>query len=165
MWDKLKKQIRVEWEMLNLLMNRHPALIEKCRTQAPSDVEIDALAAFLHGFYTGVENIFKRVSVAVDNDPPRGEAWHSSLLNRMACATQGRPAVISEDLRKSLKGYLDFRHMFRHAYTVELQWRRMAPLVFQAQSDFHRLETELRQFLSKIEAADGGAPLQGESSS
>jgi len=72
---------------------------------------------------------------------------------------------MSEDLRKSLKGYLDFRHMFRHAYTVELQWRRMAPLVFQTQSDFRRLETELRQFLSKIEAADSRAPFQGESSS
>ena len=74
MSTKMGKQIRVELEQLDLLLRRrHPGLIERCRSEAPSNVEIDALAAMLHAFYTGVENIFKRASVAVDGQATRGD--------------------------------------------------------------------------------------------
>jgi len=102
---KLRKQIRVDIEQLNLVLERHPALIDKCRTEPPSELEIDALATTLHSFYTGVENIFKRVSATMDGGSPQGELWHIALLNSMTRATPSRPAVISEDLRDMLKGY------------------------------------------------------------
>jgi len=54
---KLKKQIHLELEQLDLLLKRYRNLIEKCRTEAPTEIEIDALATLLHSFYTGVENI------------------------------------------------------------------------------------------------------------
>ena len=33
-------------------------LLASCRTTAPTEIELSALAALLHSFYTGVENSF-----------------------------------------------------------------------------------------------------------
>jgi hypothetical protein len=112
---KLEKQVRTELEELALLLGRHPGLLEKCRTEAPTNLELDALASMLHTFYTGVENIFKRVSLEVDGTLPTGPSWHVLLLDAMASPSDSRAAVIDVGLRKTLRGYLDFRHVFRHA--------------------------------------------------
>ena len=89
-------------------------------------IERSALAAMLHSFYTGIENIFKRVAVEIDGEPPTGDFWHRQLLDRMACPRRDRPAVISKTLKDKLRTYLEFRHVFRHAYTFELRWEKMA---------------------------------------
>ena len=99
-------------------------------------MEIDALAALLHSFYTGIENIFKRISATLDNGPPGGPFWHVELLNSMTRCTTSRPAVISHELCKTLRQYLDFRHVFRHAYAFDLQWSKMAPLVSECRMTF-----------------------------
>lgn len=154
---KIRKQIRVELEQLDRLLTRHPGLIEKCRTRPPTDVETDALAVLLHSFYSGVENVFKRVSLAMDGNLPEGEFWQTVLLDSMTHSTPTRPAVISEDLRDILKAYLDFRHVFRHAYSFELQWGKMAPLVLGVEGALQRLQEELERFLRAIEPNDEDA--------
>lgn len=107
----------------------------------------------LHAFYTGVENILKRITVELGEDLPRGEAWHRQLLNAMARAGRSRPALISESLRDALRPYLEFRHVFRQAYTFQLKWPRMARLVVESEAIFKQFEKELDAFLE----ADKGA--------
>lgn len=63
MWHRLRKQIAVERELLNRLLDDHRPLLEKCVRAEPNRIELSALAAMLHSFYSGVENIFKRVVV------------------------------------------------------------------------------------------------------
>lgn len=150
MSSKLPKRVAVEMEMLHRLMGRHPDLIEKSRSVDPSLVEIDALAALLHSFYNGVENLFKLIAKEFDGGLPESPNWHTLLLFTMSHATNQRPAVISDTLAKLLKGYLDFRHVFRHAYSFELQWSRMAPLVWNVEETFRRLEQEATRFLSAV---------------
>jgi len=65
-----------------------------------------------------------------------------------------RPLVISERLRESLRGYLDFRHVFRQAYTFELRWQRMAVLVRNCEETLRVLERELDVFVAAIGPAD-----------
>ena len=146
MSHKLKRQIQVEFEQMDLLLNRHPTLIEKCLYEAPNNVEIDALAALLHAFYNGVENIFKRISLAIDGGLPKGDLWHSQLLENMSRPTQSRNSVISEGLRLQLRGYLDFRHLFRHSYTYQLNWRKMAGLVLELSKIYQQFKKEIQSF-------------------
>lgn len=61
MWHKLAKQINVEREQLRRLIEIHSRLLANCSSQPPNEIELSALVALLHSFYTGVENIFKRV--------------------------------------------------------------------------------------------------------
>jgi hypothetical protein len=82
-WDKVRKQVAVEREQLDHLIETHRPLLARCASTPPGAIELSALAAMLHSFYTGVENIFKRVAVEIDSAPPRGEAWHRELLDSM----------------------------------------------------------------------------------
>jgi hypothetical protein len=61
-WDKFRKQQATEREQLQRLVFGMHGLLARCRTTAPTEIELSALAALLHSFYTGVENIFKRVA-------------------------------------------------------------------------------------------------------
>ncbi|MDP2898827.1 MAG: hypothetical protein Q8Q12_20000 [bacterium] len=95
MSDRLRREIAIERELLNRLLVNHRELMERCAEREPDSVEISALAAMLHSFYTGLENAFKRVAVHLDRALPEGPAWHSRLLERMAEPTQQRRSVIS----------------------------------------------------------------------
>jgi hypothetical protein len=46
-----------------------------------------------------------------------------------------------------LNEYLRFRHVFRNAYSFDLDWRKMAPLVLRLEETFQRLEKVLDAFL------------------
>jgi len=148
-WHKLAKQINVEREQLRRLIEIHSRLLANCASQPPNEIELSALAAFLHSFYTGLENIFKRVAVELDGEAPSGEAWHRQLLDAMAAPTSLRGALISESLRNTLSEYLAFRHVFRQAYSFDLRWEKMSALVLNCEAAFQRLEKELEAFLQK----------------
>lgn len=49
-------------------------LLSQCQETVPNEIELSALAATLHSFYTGIENLFKRVAVELDGQPAHGEA-------------------------------------------------------------------------------------------
>jgi hypothetical protein len=61
-WHKLRKQVTVERQQLHRLLETFRPLIERSAVSPPDDIELSALAAMLHSFYNGFENIFKRVA-------------------------------------------------------------------------------------------------------
>ena len=149
MSPKTLKRVNLELALLHQLLETHRALLEKVHHSEPDQTELSALAAVLHSFYTGIESIFKRIAVEIDDSFPSGEFSHSTLLRQMVQSTDLRPAVISDDLRRQLLGYLDFRHVFRHAYTFDLKWRKMSDLVLRCEETLDRLQAELEEFFSK----------------
>lgn len=146
-WDKFSKQQATEREQLQRLLSGLHGLLTQCRITAPTEIELAALAALLHCFYTGVENIFKRVAVELDGDSVRGDGWHRELLLRMKTPTAYRPALLSVELYDTLNEYLRFRHVFRNAYSFDLDWQKMSPLVLRLEDTFQKLEQALNDFL------------------
>lgn len=146
MWLELRDQLAVEEAQLQQLFKLHLELLAKCRLEEPSAIELSALGAFLHSFYTGIENLFRRVAVEIDDEVPRGEVWHRRILRQMAEPASGRPAFISHELEERLTPYLQFRHVFRQAYSFQLQWQKMAPLVLSSEELFDQLRTEISSF-------------------
>ena len=63
-WDRFRKQQAAEREQLRRLLAGMQPLLIKCRDTVPNEIELAALAAMLHSFYTGLENIFKRAMIA-----------------------------------------------------------------------------------------------------
>ena len=94
------------------MLNEFAELRKKVKHTNPDTIELVALAGFLHTFYTGVENLFKRVEVQLDKKMSDGAFWHSQLLERMAQPSANHPPVISEKVRDMLRQYLNFRHVF-----------------------------------------------------
>jgi len=148
--DKLRKQIAVEQEQIGRLLEEHQVLLHKCATEAPDPIERSALAAMLHSFYTGIENVFRRIAIECDGYSPDGDTWHRDLLDAMAQPTERRPAVISQDLHEALRAYLGFRHMFRYAYSINLRWGKMADLVLGVEAVWHQADSELQTFANAI---------------
>ncbi len=147
MWDRLGKQVALERQQLHRLLETYHPLLEKCAANPPDYIELSSLAAMLHSFYNGIENIFKRVALELDGGPPSGEFWHRELLDSMKVPGKSRPPVISEELLESLDDYLQFRHFFRHAYTFDLRWDRMKTLVLGCEETLGLVEGELDRFL------------------
>jgi len=145
--DKLRKQIAIELQQLNHLLDVHRPLLDQCTSEAPSEIEISALAAMLHSFYTGIENILKRIMLESGEALPSGEAWHRELLDAMTKPGSARAAVISILLRDRLRDYLRFRHVFRQAYSFNLRWDKMTTLVLGCAETLRLLEAELGDWL------------------
>ena len=112
--------------------------------------EVAACGAMLHSFYNGVENILKRIAVTLDRAVPEGDASHKRLLNQMASAAEQRGPVLSPLLYEDLKDYLNFRHVFRSAYSFDHRWEKMEPLVADVGPLLDRFEAEIRRFLDAI---------------
>lgn len=153
MWVKLTKQVEAELTEVHRLLAGYGDLLEKCRSETPTLVEIAALAALLHSFYNGIENVLKRIAVEIDGVVPSGDSWHRDLLDQVTRAEEKRPAAISQGLRSRLNEYLAFRHLFRGSLLINLLWERMRPLVMECRSVFAGFESEIRGFLRTHESS------------
>lgn len=150
MYSDIAAEITTEISQLHKLIDTYKVLLNKVRTANPTDVELLALAGILHSFYSGFENIFKRISKDTDGGFKKTESWHSDLLENMVKSSKNRPAVISENLKERLQFYLSFRHVFRSAYSYDLNWEKMQDLVFESENILLTVEKELHVFLKAI---------------
>jgi uncharacterized protein YutE (UPF0331/DUF86 family) len=103
-------------------------------------LEPAGVAALLHNFYNGIENVLKQVFQSRTLPIPQGESWHRDLL--LSAVEKG---MLSTGLLDDLKRYLAFRHFFGHGYALNLFPERMEPLVREAESVFKRFKDEIEK--------------------
>jgi hypothetical protein len=149
--DDLRGYFETECRQIDRLMDEYRPLLARIAAREPDNFERSALAAMLHSFYTGVENIFKRIAIATDSGLPGGQNWHRDLLSSMAQPGAHRPAALSPAARLALRPYLDFRHVFRHGYGFDLQWDKMAGLVRGCEETWRLVQKELAEFMAALD--------------
>jgi len=140
--EEIKNLERLEGEMKTILSNLG---------KEPTFIEIRACASILQDFYSGIEKIFERIALVIDNNLPKGETWHIELLSQMAKPFGNiRPPVISENLFEKLKEYLKFRHLFRHIYGFELKWERIKHLCLEMENVLDELREDIYKFFNSM---------------
>ncbi len=87
------------------------------------------LGSVLHSFYNGLENIFEIIAKNIDCNIPVGNKSHQELLHQMASENSNRMEIINEELYIKLREYAAFRHFYRHAYSFQISWEKMKPLI------------------------------------
>ena len=113
---------------------------------------LKAVAYDLHGFYTGLERIFKSVANTIDDKIPEGENWHKDLLEQMALDIAGlRPAVLSQDTRDLLDEFMRFRHRIRNIYSFNLIPDRVETLVEKLPTVLNKTKEDLTAFIQFLE--------------
>jgi len=140
----LKELIEDELVSLESIVNEVQEGMDSVEA-TPSQFAMNALASYLHQFYTGSERILERIAVQIDGSQPGGAFSHANLLAQMAQALPGvRPAILNEELWLRLQDYLAFRHFFRHAYGYTLDWVKLRPLVMSLSATHSDLQSRLR---------------------
>jgi hypothetical protein len=55
--------------------------------------------------------------------------------------------IIREDIKGSLENYLSFRHFIRHAYSSELDWKLMEPLIMNLEKNWETIKNDFEVFI------------------
>lgn len=124
--------------------------IEERRDGFENNVErLESLAFHMHNLYCAFEGLFRMIAEAFENKIANGGAWHVELLSRMKEEIPGvRPALITtDDDYRTLDELRAFRHVFRHAYAIELDPEKVAIVLKKAVSQKNCHEKWLRDFI------------------
>jgi len=145
--NELREKSELELKRLRELVDINLQIFSRFSGKEPDKIEKIALAALLHSFYNGIENIFRCVVNEFSEELPQGAHWHQQLLNSMASSNKKRKAVITEQLKNSLKENLAFRHTFRSIYALEIEWSKMEQLAKSMPAVFKEFKKEFEAFL------------------
>ena len=150
---RLSAEIQDELALLQHIQEQVSSAHERFSVTPPDGLELRGVAAVLQDFYNGVENIFKRIAGELNGGLPSGGNWHVQLLRDMTLDLPGlRPAVIRKTTANQLKEYLDFRHVFRHAYGFTLQWEPIKGLLVRFVAAYEPFVADVQQFVRFLQA-------------
>ena len=124
-----KEQLKYKIDDIDKLFKEYELIFEKVENETPDLFDMTILGSVLHSFYNGLENIFEIIAKNIDGSVPTGNKSHQELLHQMASENSKRKEVVKEDLYIKLREYATFRHFYRHAYSFQLNWDKMKPLV------------------------------------
>lgn len=118
---------------------------ERARTRSVSGTE--SLSYQLHNLYSAFEELFEVVARTFENHLAGEAGYHVELLRRMNVAVEGvRPAFLPDDLLPVFDSLRSFRHFFRHAYTQEIDRRKVVPVL----SDARKLRSEYPRMVERF---------------
>lgn len=117
----VRERVAAEIDNIEGVLNRMPPAEALGRL---SDLELAGVAALLHSFFNGVENLLKQVLRSRGVALPTGASWHRDLVD-LARAT----GLLSAAGHGGIRPYVAFRHFFSHGYACNLDPERLAPLV------------------------------------
>jgi hypothetical protein len=135
---RLKQRIQAELENIDEIFKEMPLHSSLPRL---SMLELAGVAALLHNFYNGIENILKQIFVWQKIPVPEGQSWHKDLLENAV-----KEEIISEECKSHLGQYLAFRHFFSHAYALDLYPEKMEPLVEDSQKLYSIFKNDINKF-------------------
>lgn len=110
-----------------------------------STLELAGVAALIHSFYNGIENVLKQIIISYSKEVPDSPSWHQDLVN-MASSNN----IISQSTDRELRRYLAFRHFFSHGYSFDLDKKRAIPLVKDIRMITDCFRSNINKALEKI---------------
>jgi hypothetical protein len=106
----------------------------------------------LHNLYCAFEDLFKIVAETFENHIQDKSKYHQELLKRMAISIGGiRPRLLSQECLLLLNNLRSFRHLFRHAYSYELDERKLKIVLDDAFTLRKIYPAEVGVFLNSLE--------------
>jgi hypothetical protein len=73
---------------------------------------------------------------------PNSFQWHKELFEKKFEATEERPIIFRKEYKERFVEYLTFRHFIRHAYGPDIDWKRLKPLINNAEEIWKIIEKD-----------------------
>jgi hypothetical protein len=123
------------------------------KDSAPQE-ELIVVSYRLHSLYTALENIFRNIARAFENQVSQ-ESWHREVLQRMRLdLTPLRPAVIDAEAYEKLDELRRFRHVFRTMYGLDLDSLRLRVVLQRAQELKPLYRPQIERFLEFLRGVE-----------
>ncbi|HXF04652.1 MAG TPA: hypothetical protein VNM72_04460 [Blastocatellia bacterium] len=102
----------------------------------------------------------KNIAALFGNAPADPESWHAYLLKRMTLTIESvRPSVIGSESYEALGELRRCGHLFRHAYTMDLDWERMSLVLRKVDLLLrNRYRQELAEFIAFLDDLSASLP-------
>jgi hypothetical protein len=148
----LRAEINVELAAMQIIVDELVALQRDLSEREPTLREIAAASGFMAQFYTGVENILKRICRHSGVVLPTGDTWHVDLFQYFCSPPHpDLPALFDDSLASQMAPYRRFRHVVFRGYAFQLDWERMAAGVAGVQDVFEQFKGSLAGYLRALE--------------
>jgi hypothetical protein len=148
-----ERRYKLEQERQNLILNAiNQKLVQRSENlTSDNPVLLESIAYQIHNLYGATEDLLKIVASYYENNITDTAQWHSALLRRMSQnIPEVRPFLISASTYEILNSLTGFRHFFRHAYGVEIEYEQLKINLFKALALLPNLENDIDIFLEKI---------------
>ena len=120
--------------------------------QKDDPIRLESVAYQIHNFYNAIEDLLKIVAAHFENQLSDTARWHSILLQRMSQEIPGiRPVLLSRESYLLLNSLRGFRHFFRHAYGVPIDYEQLQINLNKSRQLCPCLEQDLNQFFEALE--------------
>ena len=140
---KLTEENEVQKELIELTLQELGTALKGKKSNAA----VLGMATYVHNFYSGIENILKRIlNVNRIKFNTNSASWHKDLIN-----TAMSKKIISETLYLKLDEYLVFRHFFVHAYGVRIRFDRFRDLAKDAQNVWNEFYSQVEPIILKLD--------------
>jgi hypothetical protein len=119
--DRIALQILEDgWVQDGKTMRRAAALLES-RLAEPTDGRWAAAAFEINRIYNILEKAFERLCETFENHLVKTGRYHDTLIERVTLDLKGiRPAFLPAEAVRDVRELKGFRHLFRHAYDLDL---------------------------------------------
>ncbi len=142
--SEMEAQIRVIDEIYKKIEIRKSTFEE-------SQTNLESLAYQLHNLYCAFEDLFKIVADNFENTIEDKARYHIELLRRMSIPIEGiRPPLLTEDATRFLDELRSFRHLFRHAYSYEIDPRKLKIVLEDVQKLKNVYKNIVANFIEKL---------------
>lgn len=142
----LKSEIELQLTVIENIYNK----IDERRKKKGKWV-VENIGYQLHNLYCAFEDLFKIIARKFENNIDDTSKYHFELLKRMTLSIEGvRPRLISEEAFMLLNNLRSFRHFFRHAYSYELDKRKINIVVDDALKLKTMYRDDIHNFLNDL---------------
>jgi uncharacterized protein YutE (UPF0331/DUF86 family) len=120
--------------------------------QREDAVRLESVAYQIHNFYNAVEDLLKTIAAQFENQITDTSRWHQLILQRMTQEiTAVRPAFLSQNSFAALNALRGFRHFFRHAYGVPIDYDQLTANLNRMREVLPSLEQDVKRFLQQLQ--------------
>lgn len=122
------------------------------RQYTDEDRGLESLAYQLHNLYSAFEDLFLIVAKYFENTIEDESRYHIELLQRMTIYIEGiRPALFKRETINLLDELRAFRHVFRHAYSYEINRKKLQLVLESAEQLNGCYKDDIAGFLKELE--------------